>query len=103
MHENGLGMRADPAEAAQWYRRAAAQGNAQGQANLGVLYFDGRGVTNDLAEAYMWFKLSVRQGYGYGRKFLIDYQTHSLLTPDQLGEAERRVRAFRVRLKTGGN
>jgi TPR repeat protein len=48
---NGRGVAQDFAEAARWYRKAADQGNAPGQASLGDMYAHGQGVTQDYAEA----------------------------------------------------
>ncbi len=44
MAEHGLGMRADPATAAQFYSTAARAGYAPAMVNLGGLYDAGRGV-----------------------------------------------------------
>ena len=38
MYERGRGVRQDFAEAVRWFRRAAEQGNARGQNNLGAMY-----------------------------------------------------------------
>lgn len=43
-------------EAARWYRKAAAQGLAVAQYNLGVLYFTGEGVKPNGKEAEGWFR-----------------------------------------------
>ena len=44
-----------------WYERAARQGNATAQTNLGRMYFEGRGVKKDYEEAFYWFAKAVRQ------------------------------------------
>ena len=44
MYSSGLGVRQDRVEAVRWYRRAAEQGSAQAQNNLGIMYDEGRGV-----------------------------------------------------------
>jgi TPR repeat protein len=49
----------DYAEAARWYRKAAEQGNAIAQTNLGTMYFQGQGVPQDYAEAVRWCNLAV--------------------------------------------
>ena len=51
-----------PAEAQQWYRLAAAQGDAWAQLDLGVLYSHGHGVPQDSTEALKWFRLAAAQG-----------------------------------------
>ena len=52
-------MLQDYAEAARWYRKAAEQGNAIAQTNLGTMYFQGQGVPQDYAEAVRWCNLAV--------------------------------------------
>ena len=56
MYANGQGLGRDDAEALRWYRKAAEQGNAYAQMDLGSMYLDGRGVGQDPAEADRWFK-----------------------------------------------
>ena len=51
MYEHGTGVAQDYAEAVKWCRLAADQGNAIGQANLGLMYQHGTGVAQDYAEA----------------------------------------------------
>jgi hypothetical protein len=55
MYYNGKGVPQDYAEAARWYRKAADQGNADAQNNLGVMYGNGQGVPQDYVRAHMWF------------------------------------------------
>ena len=43
MYDDGQGVAQNYAEAARWYRKAADQGNASAQLNLGVSYYDGQG------------------------------------------------------------
>lgn len=52
----------DYAEAAKWYRKAAEQGHAGAQYNLGFMYGTGRGVPQNDVEAYVWWSLSAAQG-----------------------------------------
>ncbi|MFK8080798.1 MAG: caspase family protein [Granulosicoccus sp.] len=49
--EKGLGQIADPVIAAEWYRKAAAQGYSRARINLGYLYESGLGVERDLTKA----------------------------------------------------
>jgi uncharacterized protein len=44
-----------------WFRKAADQGFAAGQAYLGQMYQNGRGVPQDNVLAHMWFSLSANQ------------------------------------------
>ena len=46
----------------KWFRKAAEQGDADAQHNLGVMYGEGQGVPQDYAEALKWFRLAADQG-----------------------------------------
>ena len=41
------GVKQDDKEAVAWYKKAAAQGLANAQTNLGAMYVDGTGVPQD--------------------------------------------------------
>jgi len=51
-------------EAAQYFRRAAEQGDAEGQYGLGILYASGEGVTRDPAVAREWLERAGNQDHG---------------------------------------
>ena len=51
-----------------WYRKAADQGDAYAQCNLGRCYESGQGVTKDLAEAGKWYKLAADNGHEDAKK-----------------------------------
>jgi hypothetical protein len=53
---------ADWEQRAKLYRKAAEQGNAKAQYNLGVCYSDGAGVAKDAAEAVNWYRKAAEQG-----------------------------------------
>lgn len=52
----------DYQQAAGSYRKAAEQGHADAQHNLGVSYFNGQGVPKDYVLAYMLFNLGATGG-----------------------------------------
>jgi len=56
------GSRSDYAEAAKWWRKAADQGDAGAQSDLGWLYTYGRGVETNYPEAAWWYRKSAGQG-----------------------------------------
>jgi len=49
-------------QAAFWFRKAAEQGLADAQYNLGVLYNSGQGVPQDYAQAALWSRKAAEQG-----------------------------------------
>ncbi len=46
----------------QWLQKAAEEGNAAAQMDLGWVYADGRDVPRDDAEAAKWFRKAAEQG-----------------------------------------
>ncbi len=92
--ERGLGVRADPAEAARLYRLAAERGLAKAQANLGMMCSRGEGTPRDNAEAYKWLKLSALQGEATGANFLADWML--VISPVEVAEGERRLRQWKA-------
>ena len=46
-----------------WYKKAAEQGNTDGQYYLGWRYKEGRGVQKDLNQAFYWFMKAAEQGH----------------------------------------
>ena len=46
-----------------WFRRAAEQGAAGAQYNLGNAYSDGRGVPKDDRQAVVWWRKAAEQGH----------------------------------------
>ena len=51
----------DYARAVQSFRKAAEDGNADAQFNLGVMYSKGRGVEQDFARAAHWYRKAAEQ------------------------------------------
>ena len=52
----------DAIQQVKWYRKAAEQGDAVAQYNLGIMYSDGRGVPQNYSEAYVWSSLAATSG-----------------------------------------
>ena len=64
-------MRQDKAEAVEWMRKAAEQGDlVLAQTNLGVWLTEGCGVAKDWFEAAAWYRKAVDQG-DCGAEFLL--------------------------------
>ena len=78
----------DYPEAVRWYRKAAEQGDASAQTNLGFMYKKGLGVDQDDREVAHWYLKAAEQGvagaqntlgvmYYFGRGVAQDYvQAH---------------------------
>ena len=62
MYYNAEGVPESRAEAVKWWRKAAEQGDALAQKNLGVMYVTGEGVPVNNVKAYMWWALAKAQG-----------------------------------------
>ena len=58
----GEGVPRDHAEAVRWFRKAADQGDATAQGDLGKAYATGEGVPRDQAQAARWFRKAADQG-----------------------------------------
>lgn len=56
------GKSKDYVEAVKWYRKAAEQGCAEAQYNLGFMYASGDGVTQNYSEAVKWCRKAAEQG-----------------------------------------
>jgi TPR repeat protein len=73
---DGRGVPRDNRMAVDWITKAAQDGNAEAQFNLGVFYRDGRrGLSKNPAEARKWLELAAAQNYAPARSEL------STLTP----------------------
>ncbi len=60
-YRDGEGVPQDDAEAVKWFRRAAEQGYAYAQRNLGRMYLFGKGVSEDFVEAYAWISVAATE------------------------------------------
>ncbi len=98
MYGKGLGVPQDFAEAVKWYHKAAEQGYAAAQYNLGIMYGNGQGVPQDDAHAYMWFKLAAsRYPPGEDRVKAVKKRDKiaKRMTPAQISKAQRLARQWR--------
>ena len=92
MYYNGQGVQRDYAEATKWVRKAAEQGYAPAQADLGVLYWNGQGVPQDVVLAYMWLSLAATQQPDVEVERDV---AASEMTPDEIAEAQRLAREWK--------
>ena len=59
-------MRQDYAKAIEWFEKAAVQGEARAQYNLGAMYENGHGVRQSYTTAKEWFGKSCDNGFQKG-------------------------------------
>jgi TPR repeat protein len=62
MYDTGWAGTKNEAKAVEWYQKAAAQGNALAQNDLGDMYANGRGVVKNEAKAVEWYEKAATQG-----------------------------------------
>ena len=62
MYYNGKGVLQNDAKAVVWYTKAAEQGEASAQFNLGNMYGKGEGVPQDYKIAYILFNIAASKG-----------------------------------------
>ncbi len=74
MYEDGKGVKKDGKKAFEYYERAAKQGIAPYQCELGFKYLNGTGVEQDSDKAMKYFKLATDQGFDYA--MLIQGELH---------------------------
>jgi TPR repeat protein len=63
MYARGLGVERDNAMAMKWYRRAAAQGDAEGQYHLGLALRRGLDGGEDPEASAEWLRKAAEQGH----------------------------------------
>ena len=101
MYLKGQAVYADPAAAAEWFRRAADQGHAISQINLAILYARGDGVERSLDEAYFWSRLARqqltgRQGEAAGR---MSASLGRAIGPNRRADVDARVAGWQPTLR----
>ena len=80
-------------DAAEYFRKSALQGNADGQFGLGALLAAGQGTPKNLAEARKWIQLAAEQGQKLAiNELALAYMNGGLDLPD---EARRSPEALR--------
>ena len=98
----GHGVPQDSVQAVAWIRKAADQGLAGAQFNLGNAYRDGQGVPQDYVESHKWFNLAASRMSAANQQQLTDARARlesrdavaTLMTPQQLAEAQQRASAW---------
>ncbi len=57
--------------AAAWYKKAATEGDAVAQFNLGSMFEKGEGISRDKDSAINWYRQAARQGHSESQKRLV--------------------------------
>jgi TPR repeat protein len=94
MYENGEGVKADGAEAVNWYSAAGDQGDYRACMALGEMYEEGKlGVPVDNAFSFIWYLAAFKVAENEDDKAVADEACNRVLakaTPEQMkGLAER--------------
>ena len=63
MYAKGTGVAQSYEKAVEWYRKAAEQGLARAQYNLGCMYENGTGVAQSYEKAVEWYQKAADQGF----------------------------------------
>jgi TPR repeat protein len=75
-------------QAAYWYAKAAEQGYAPAQLELGALFESGRGVAQDNVQASNWYCLAAKQGEAEAQYRLGSQFYKGLGVPEDIRQAE---------------
>jgi TPR repeat protein len=82
-YAEGFGVTEDDSEAVKWYRKAAAQDDAQAYHNLGFCYFVGKGVVKNYSEAIKCGRKAAALGLVQAQNNLgVVYETGDIVAKD---------------------
>jgi len=76
--------------------KAAEQGNAAAQFNLGMMYYEGGEVSQDYAEAAKWLLKAAEQGIATAQYNLAEMYQNGLGIPQDYTEAVKWYRSLRA-------
>ncbi|MBE7562713.1 sel1 repeat family protein [Acidithiobacillus sp. HP-6] len=62
-YERFGGLQQNEKKSSYWYRKAAMQGVAMAEYDLGKAYYHGRGVRQSSTQALYWYKKAETQGF----------------------------------------
>jgi hypothetical protein len=87
----------DYAEARRWYRKAAEQGHARAQFNVGVMHENGEGTPQDYVQAHMWLNLAASRATGDDQREFANQRDilAGEMTAQQIAEAQRLAREWK--------
>jgi len=90
-YAQGKGIERNDTLAARWFHEAARKGHARARTSMGYLYSKGQGVRHDPILAYHFLTQATEMGDSLAADMLT--RLKSKMTPEQIKEAERRVKA----------
>jgi TPR repeat protein len=70
MYANGVGVKKEVVQAVHWYRKAAEQGGADAQYNLGIMYANGGSTKKGAVQAVSWYRKAAVQGHAQAQYHL---------------------------------
>jgi TPR repeat protein len=93
----GEGVPPDALTAMSWFRKAADQGDADAQCDLGFMYgLGGEPVPQDYVSSLMWYILAAAGGNTDAQRNLDSINSgNSQMTPAQIAEAQRLAREWK--------
>lgn len=91
----GAGKPQDYAQAAGWYRKAAAQNHGLAHFNLGVMYSRGQGVVQDDAQSAVWFGRAANLGDAGGQHHMGRSCQRASMDGLPAGAPEARMEAYK--------
>jgi TPR repeat protein len=89
LHQQGLGLREDPARAAEWFRLAANLGDEHAMFSLGIMALSGRGVERSPDTARDWLEQAAGKGHAAA-----SYNLALLLLPSDESDDLKRAAAL---------
>jgi TPR repeat protein len=92
----GDGVTRNTSEAAEWFERAALQGQVNAQLSLGAAYINGEGVTKDPARGFAWLEVSAARGFVPAKR--LRDQVRPQLSLQQRSRARDLVEEFSAKL-----
>ncbi len=95
--QDGLGhllLRTDPVTAVTWFKKAAAQGNADAAYCLFACYHDGKGVPKDPSQEMDWLKRAAGKGQPLAQRYLAEFYWSGNGVPRDLQAAAAMFRSL---------